>query len=367
MIWNKEMKTAIYSKGNVRGRLADLWIRKASLLLKRFHLRLSIVMAGALALSTPMPGQSIAAPELKSGTILGTVTDANGNTIAGARVVLQGPDTHDSRTVTTGGNGFFQFDRIEPGIAYRVNVTATGLEEWTSPTVTLEPDHAKILNAQLRIPMEQTTVKVTYDSVEVATRQVKIEEQQRVLGFIPNFYVVYDENPEPLTTKLKFELALKVSKDPVTFAGVALMAGVRQAANTPNYRQDAEGFGKRLGATGADGLVDIMIGGAILPSLLHQDPRYFYQGTGTTGSRVRHAILGPFIAKGDNGKWQPNYSSVGGDLATSAISNLYYPTSNRGAGLVFSSFAIATAERVAACLAQEFLLSRFTRKGASGK
>ena len=358
------MKIAIYGKGNVRSGLAK---PKSSFLLKRFHTRLSTVVAVALALSIPLLGQSTAAPELKLGTILGTVTDVNGNIVSGARVVLQGPDTHDSRTVITGENGFFQFDRIGPGIAYQVNITATGMEEWTSPSVTIEPDQAKILNAQLRIPMEQTTVKVTYDPVEVATKQVKSEEQQRVLGFIPNFYTVYDQNPEPLTTKLKFELALKVSKDPVTFAGIAFMAGVKQAGDTPNYRQGAEGFGKRLGATAADGLTDIMIGGAILPSLLHQDPRYFYQGTGTTGSRTRHAIFSPFIAKGDNGNWQPNYSSIGGDLASSAISNLYFPASNRGAGLVFSSFAIATAERVAASLAQEFVLGRLTRRGASVK
>jgi hypothetical protein len=366
VIWKKEMKIAIYGKGYVRDRLAALSMRKASLLLKHIHIRLSTVMAVALALSIPALGQSIDSPERRLGTILGTVTDVNGNMVPGARVDLQGP-TQDRRTVRTGENGFFQFDRIEPGIPYQVNITAMGMEKWVSPSVMLEPDHAKILNAQLRIPMAETTVKVTYDPVGAATKQVKSEEQQRVLGLIPNFYVVYDGNPEPLTTKLKFELALKVSKDPVTFAGIAFMAGVKQAADIPNYRQGAEGFGKRLGATGADGLVDIMIGGAILPSLLHQDPRYFYQGTGTTGSRVRHAILGPFIAKGDDGKWQPNYSSVGGDLATSAISNLYYPASNRGAGLVFSSFAIATAERVAASLAQEFLLSKFTRRGASVK
>lgn len=360
------MKIAI-CKRQVRGRLADLWMRKASLLLKGFHIRLSTVMAVAFALSIPVHGQSIDSPELRLGTILGTVTDVNGNIVPGARVVLQGPDTHDCRTLTTGGNGFFQFDRIEPGIPYEINVTASGMEEWTSPSVTIEPNKAKILNAQLRIPVEQTTVKVNYDPVEVATQQVRSEEHQRVLGFIPNFYVVYDPNPEPLTTKLKFELALKVSKDPVTFAGVAFMAGVKQAADIPNYRQGAQGFGKRLFATGADGLADIMIGGAILPSLLHQDPRYFYQGTSTTGSRIRHAIFSPFIARGDNGNWQPNYSSVGGDLATSAISDLYYPASNRGAGLVFSSFAIATGERVVSSLVQEFVLSRFTRKGDSGK
>jgi hypothetical protein len=96
--------------------------------------------------------------------------------------------------------------------------------------------------------------------------------------------------------------------------------------------------------------------------LLHQDPRYFYQGTGTTRSRLRHAILSAFIAKGDNGKWQPNYSSVGGDLASGALSNLYFPKSNRGVGLVFSQFALGTGERIGANLAQEFLLAKLTRR-----
>ena len=100
----------------------------------------------------------------------------------------------------------------------------------------------------------------------------------------------------------------------------------------------------------------------ILPSLLHQDPRYFYQGTGTTKSRVLHALSSPFVCKGDNGKWQPNYSTMGGDLASAAISNAYYPPSNRGAGLVFGNFLIGTGQRAAADLAQEFILRRLTPK-----
>jgi hypothetical protein len=161
---------------------------------------------------------------------------------------------------------------------------------------------------------------------------------------------------------MKFDLALKVSYDPVTIAGVGLIAGLRQAANSPKYPQGAKGFGERYGATAADGLSDIMIGGAVLPSLLHQDPRYFYQGTGTARSRLRHAILSAFIAKGDNGKWQPNYSTVGGNLASAALSDLYFPKSNRGPGLIFSQFALGTGERIGANLAQEFLLGKFTRR-----
>ena len=95
--------------------------------------------------------------------------------------------------------------------------------------------------------------------------------------------------------------------------------------------------------------------------LLHQDPRYFYQGTGTNKSRVIHALTTPFVCKGDNGKWQPNYSSVGGDLAAAALSNAYYPASNRGVGLFLDNFFIDTGQRAAASLAQEFLLRRLTK------
>ena len=200
-----------------------------------------------------------------------------------------------------------------------------------------------------------------YDPVQVATEQVKVAETQRVFGIIPNFYVVYDKNAAPLTPELKFKLALRVSYDPVTFAGVAVLAAADQAGDRPNYGQGAQGYAKRFGATALDGFTNIMIGGAILPSLLHQDPRYFYQGTGTVKSRAFHALSYPFACMGDNGKRQPNYSSLGGDLAASALTNLYYPSSDRGVGVTFENFAISTGSRMAATLFQEFLLRKLTK------
>ena len=197
---------------------------------------------------------------------------------------------------------------------------------------------------------------MTQTTEEVATEQVQVEETQRVLGVIPNFYVAYEPDPVPLTAKLKFQLALKLASDPITAFGIAFLSAVQQAGDTPDYGQGAQGFGKRYGANAADGFSDIMIGGAILPSLLHQDPRYFYQGTGTKKARFRHALAHPFVCKGDKGNLMPNYSSLGGDLASSAISNLYYPQTNRGTALVFTNFGISTAERVATSLAQEFVL-----------
>ena len=307
-------------------------------------------------------------PKPQPGIIVGTAVDVNDDAIPGATVSLEGRVVSDSRTIVSNDNGFFEFKDLEPETSYHVTISAPGFANWTSPEIMLKPGQYVIVKGtKLQVAMALTTVTVGYSANEVATEQVKIEEQQRIFGFIPNFYVSYDQNAAPLTTKLKFELAAKVSFDPVTFFGVAIAAGAEQAGNDPNYPQGWKGFGERYGAAYANGFTDIMIGGAILPSLLHQDPRYFYQGTGTTKSRVLHALTTPFITRGDNGQRQPNYSTIGGDLASAAISNAYYPASNRGVGLFLGNFLIATGQRAAANLAQEFILRRVTHKAKDQK
>jgi hypothetical protein len=317
-----------------------------------------------LTLSLSLPAQSIPPTESKMGSIIGTVTDVNGDPVPNSTVILRRVGADDRHTVATPESGFFEFHDVKPGAPYQISVSALDFADWTSPTMTLDPGQFKIVTGiQLRIRTDVTQVEVTGDSRQKAAEQLKSEEQQRFFGFIPNFYVTYETNPAPLTAKMKFELALKVSTDPVTAAGIVLVSAAKQAGNTPNYGQGWGAYGERLGATTADGVTDVMIGGAILPSLLRQDPRYFYQGTGTTSSRLRHAIFSAFITKGDNGKWQPNYSTVGGDLAAAGISDLYYPQSNRGAGLVFGNFTLGTAERISANVAAEFLFGRFTHRG----
>ena len=337
-------------------------------IIRRVTFLLAILIVGALmfpprgaAQALPSPPQN---PESQRGRLMGTVLDVNGSAIAGATLILTSEDFAGRQTAVTADNGFFELDGVKPGIPSRLTVSANGFANWSSSAITLAPGEFKLLGEiRLAIATQETSVTVTADPVEAATEQYHEAEKQRVLGVIPNFYVAYDPNAAPLTTKLKFKLALKISVDPVTIAGVGLVAGLRQAANTPHYGQGAEGFGKRFGSTTADGFSDIMIGGAILPSLLHQDPRYFYQGTGTTKSRLRHALLGPFVARGDNGNYQPNYSSLGGDLAAAGLANLYYPRVNRGAGLVFGNFAVGTVERVGASVAQEFVFGKLTHRG----
>jgi len=301
---------------------------------------------------------------LGTAIVMGTVTDVNGDVIPNATVVLKEIEGRDPLTIVTNDDGMFEFHDVRPDITYQLSVSAKDYEDWISAPIILKPDQFKIVSrVQLRIAPFRITVDVHDDPVKVATEQFKAEQKQRVFGIIPNVYVSYESDPAPLTTGMKFKLALKVSTDPVTAAGVLLVASAKQAGDTPEYGQGWGAYGKRIGAVTADGFSDIMIGGAILPSLLHQDPRYFYQGTGTTGSRFRHAVFSTFVARTDQGKSQPNYSSLGGILASSSLANLYYPKSNRGAGLVFGNVAIGLAERIGASLAQEFLLGRFTRRG----
>jgi hypothetical protein len=314
----------------------------------------------SMSVASAAAAQYVSAPEPQTGTIIGTVTDVNDATIPGATVALQGPSLADPPRVVTGDNGFFQLQHLNPGIPYHVTVKANGFADWSSPEVTLTPgQYMDLSGIRLHVAVA-VTVNAIFSTEEIATQQVKEEEKQRVLGFIPNFYVVYDRNAVPLTTKLKFRLALKISTDSVTFLGTAFISAIDQAADTPDYVQGAKGFGQRLGANYANGLSDILIGGAILPSILHQDPRYFYQGTGTKKSRARHALTNPFICKGDNGRWQPNYSSLGGYVASGALANTYYPESNRGPGLVFSTTFIDIAANMANSLLQEFVLRKLT-------
>jgi hypothetical protein len=307
----------------------------------------------------------ISAPEPQTGTITGTLLDTNDGTVPGATVVLSGPSLPGPKHVETNDNGFFQLNQLKPGIPYRVAISADGFANWTSPEVTLKPgQYLELAGIRLQIAAAVTTVNAVFSTEEIARQQVEVEEKQRVLGFVPNFYVVYDRNAVPLTLKLKFDLALKTSIDPITFLGTAVVAGFDQAVDLHDYQQGAKGYSQRFGAAYADGLTGIMIGNVILPAILHQDPRYFYQGTGTNNSRILHALSTPFICRGDNGRLQPNYSSLGGYLASGAISNAYYPASNRGLGLVFSTAFIDIAANMANGVLQEFVLRRFTPGGS---
>ncbi|MGA8500794.1 MAG: carboxypeptidase-like regulatory domain-containing protein, partial [Candidatus Sulfotelmatobacter sp.] len=305
-------------------------------------------------------GQS-PAPAPTLGNISGTVVDQTGAVVAGAQVVLTITEAQSQNQQTlTGDNGEFSFARVTPG-AFRLTITSAGFSPQTSSGI-LGPGEVHLVpQIALTIAPNTSDVQVNLSPIEVAEAQIKDEEKQRVLGVIPNFYVTYDPHPLALTPKQKFELAWKTTIDPVTFAIVGGIAGVQQAQNTfSGYGQGAQGYAKRYGANYADLATGTFIGSAILPSLLKQDPRYYYKGTGSTRSRFLYAIANSVICKGDNGRWQANYSNILGNIAAGGISNLYYPAQNRGAALTFENAAIGIGATAAANVVEEFLWRKLT-------
>jgi hypothetical protein len=190
---------------------------------------------------------------------------------------------------------------------------------------------------------------------EKAEEQIKEQEQQRVLGIVPTFNVSYRSDAVSLTGLQKIRLAFRSSVDPVTFGAAFVVAGYHEAANDVGFGWGIKGYGQRAGAAYLDTFDSNMIGNGILPALLHQDPRYFRLGHGNKSHRLFYAVSAAFICKHDNtGKWEPNYSNVLGNVATGAISNLYYPGSNSGVGLTISNGMIVTAEGAFGAIFQEF-------------
>ena len=190
---------------------------------------------------------------------------------------------------------------------------------------------------------------------ERAAEQLKQQEHQRILGFFPSFNVTNVPDAEAMTPKQKFELAMKSATDPVTFLIAGADAGISQWENDyDGYGQGAEGYFKRWGASYADSFDGALFGGAVFPILFHQDPRYFRKGTGPVKSRLWYALGSTFRAKGDSGRWQPNYSNILGNLVSGGIANLYYPSSDRGAGLTFERAFTVTAEGAGGAVFLEF-------------
>ena len=316
-----------------------------------------------IAVATADAPVLLATEELAGGVICGTVLDANGAEVEGATVVLEGAGGRDQRGATTDDNGFFRFNLVAPG-TFKISVTAKGFSDWSSAGLILHPNEDYDLPpVELRIAMSTTEVEVAFTRRDMAEEEIHEEEKQRVLGAIPNFYVSYTPNPEPLSSGQKYRLAWRTSIDPVSIAISGGIAGVEQSQDDFNgYGQGAGGYAKRFGAVYADGFVGTFLADAVFPSLLHQDPRYFYKGTGSIRSRALYAIASVVICKGDNGRWQPNYSNVLGNLAAAGISNVYYPASDReGAELTIRNSLIGTGAAAVGALFQEFLVKKISR------
>ena len=273
----------------------------------------------------------------------------------------QAQDATQNRETLSSADGTFFFGGVAPG-DFQLAIAAEGFATRLLSGTLHSGEAENLPPTTLILSAANTSLQVVAPQWEVAEDEIKAQEKQRLLGVIPNFYVSYIPDAAPLDAKQKFELAWKSTIDPITFALTGALAGIEQADNTfSGYGQGAQGYGKRFGAAYADTVTSTFIGSALLPTLLRQDPRYFYKGKGSVRSRVFYAIANSVICRGDNRRWQPDYSGVLGSLAAGAISNLYYPAGSRsGLALMFENTGFGIGETAVANILQEFLVRKLT-------
>lgn len=318
------------------------------------HLPADDVTTSASAVDDPQQSAQ------SNGVISGTVVDQAGAVASGAQVKLTQPGKAQALQVQSGDDGQFSFNNVAPG-PFQITVTAPGFDKKTFDG-TLNAGQAFIV-PQIVLPVAAATtdVRVGVSAEEAAEVEVQEQYKQKVLGFIPNYYATYVDNPAPLPTHLKFQLAWKSVTNPITFLGTAMLAGIYQAGDQlSGYGQGAAGYGDRLGAAYGDTFIGTFVDSAIFPTLFHQDPRYVYKGTGTKKSRLVYALENAVICRGDNGNRQFNYSAVVGSFVTSGISYTYYPAANRGGGLLVEAALVRIAEGSLAGVFQEFVVKKLT-------
>lgn len=308
----------------------------------------------------PVSRESASTDRELAGTVSGVVVDTSGSFVSGAEVTLS-REGASAQSALSSEAGRYSFANVLPG-NFQITVASYGFATKTYSSTVHAGEVLEVPPIELAVASATSQIVVSLTPAEEAEAEVKDAEKQRVLGVLPNFYVTYNPAAVPLRPKQKFELAWKSSIDPVTFGVTAAIAGIEQGTNAfSGYGQGAEGYAKRFGAAYADFVSATFIGSAILPSLLKQDPRYFYKGTGTVRSRMWYAIANAVICKGDNGHWQANYSGILGGLAAGGLSNLYYPASSRdGAALTFENAAIGIGATAATNLLQEFVIKKLT-------
>ncbi len=159
------------------------------------------------------------------------------------------------------------------------------------------------------------------------TREKRHEEQtgtsnDRLFYALPNFLTVQTGQLAPLTTGQKFKVVARGSFDYIQIPWYGFLSGISQAEDSEEgYGQGAEGYGKRFAAYFADGTIENFMTGAVLPSILKQDPRFYQSGKGSFKRRTLYAVSRIFVTPTDSGKTAFNYSEIGGSAASSFISS----------------------------------------------
>ena len=299
----------------------------------------------------------------QQGSIRGTVIDSSGASIAGAEVRLSLDGRAPDQETKSVDSGEFSFADVAAG-SYRLSFSAAGFAVKTisgelpaGQTLSLPP-------TALDIDSISTAVTVTQTHAEIAQEQIKVEEQQRLLGVIPNFFTSFDPDVVPLNTKQKFELTGKSWLDPAAFVINGMVAGAWQHQNVrKEFGQGVQGYAKRYGASLADHGTGLLLEKTVMTTIFKQDPRYFYKGTGSYGSRALYAASRTLICRGDNKKNQLCYSSLLSRFAAGFITNYYYPAVDREKpGVILQNSASGIGFEALGFLFKEFASKKITFK-----
>lgn len=178
---------------------------------------------------------------------------------------------------------------------------------------------------------------------------------KRIFGIIPNYRTFPDSaNYQPIRAKAKFKIATQDTFDPGTFVLAAAFAGYGQLKRSePTYGNGMQAYAKYFGASFTDWAVGDYMTEALFPTMLHQDPRYFRKGTGSTISRFGHAAGQIFWTRTDGGGHMFNFSEIGGNAAGVALSQAYYPSS-RSAGDAVGKLGLQVGLDMASNMMKEF-------------
>ena len=220
-----------------------------------------------------------------------------------------------------------------------------------SPSATQNSAPAADATSSESASTPETATQKAEEQRQEAEAQLKAEEHQRVLGVMATFNTTRNKDALPLTKAQKFQLFFKSETDPWPFGLAAFVAGLGMAEDSyPEWGQGAQGYAKRFGAAYSDAFIGNFFGNAVLPSLLHEDPRYYQMGSGKFIKRALWAAASTGWCRRDNGGWGPNYSNLIGNFIGAAISDTYYPPSQRNVhstlenGLTVSAQGIIGAE-----------------------
>jgi len=187
------------------------------------------------------------------------------------------------------------------------------------------------------VPAQAATPQAGY-------QQYGAQDKKRILGIMPNFRTTSVDAKDivKLKSKEKFQLATRDAFDPGAFFTTGILTGLShwQQQYYPAIPLGAKGFGERYALNFVDNASSTYFAEAIVPSLTHQDPRYFRKGQGPIIKRLGYSVSRLLIARSDGGKWVPNGGQLGGSFAAGSLANLYYPASQRSVQNTFIRFGI---------------------------